>query len=753
MATSKGIILSDGTKVEFEPGDGTVTENKLSDDVKEKLNNGSGSVSSGTTTNPVTFTKMNYTNRQYTTSTDSFDGSSKLNNGTTENPLMLKSATVQMIEEATSQLSEEKVNVPTSGYGVAGQVLSTNGDGTTAWVDVSTVKKYLINLSLRKVSSSSTDASVEEGNAFSTTLTPVDGYSIESVAVVMGSTDITSTAYNSETNAVTIAAVTGNIYITAVASKVTSEILSTFKFKTTGWPEFSEDGAITISQTLYDEPMSGSAYWSIIYPGEISGGTLEIKFNKTVTSGGLDVAVYAVNSDATIAYDSTTQQKNNVMKWYGALSGGGTTYVTADITLEIPDGYYPFIWIRNGGLLLDGETSGGNYVVQQHIYNGDISFVVTDPNASDTDDEDGILTVDSDLLTTYASATTSAVTSVASTTTSGLNTEWATTIETAKNLWMLDANGNIDKIPLIVTTDQHGFFSYGYDKVMTFISEIVDWYQIGQVINLGDTTDLWADADTDNPLTKCASLDTYLDCVACIPNSKRIDVFGNHDTWKNYYIESVLCPQNYLSKYFRNVKARRFDNYGDFVIYDDNYNVKYVCMACYAYDNNLGGYSHQSMHPDGIRAVIKELEKDDGYDVITLSHAALTFTTMTDPIEGDTFQNDALFYYTIKTDALWSARKNKTSGSFTDELGITYSFDFSNCNSDYLCHLCGHMHKDGYAYAGDAVLQESFDCWYASPYAIHFVLVDRENQQLNVWKVDSTPQYQNYQVPFSPTTE
>lgn len=62
------------------------------------------------------------------------------------------------------------------------------------------------------VTSSNKRKSAEEGSSYSTTLTGVEEG--DTVTVTMGGTDLTTTAYNSETNKVTIATVTGDIVIT-----------------------------------------------------------------------------------------------------------------------------------------------------------------------------------------------------------------------------------------------------------------------------------------------------------------------------------------------------------------------------------------------------------------------------------------------------------------------------------------------------------------------------------------------------------
>lgn len=78
---------------------------------------------------------------------------------------------------------------------------------------------YNVEQNLTNITSSYTNNTVEEGTEFTATLTAASTYTIddESVVVKMGGVDITAMAYDSGT--VTIAAATGNISITAVATK------------------------------------------------------------------------------------------------------------------------------------------------------------------------------------------------------------------------------------------------------------------------------------------------------------------------------------------------------------------------------------------------------------------------------------------------------------------------------------------------------------------------------------------------------
>lgn len=77
-----------------------------------------------------------------------------------------------------------------------------------------------ITNSLSHVSNSNAAVSVEDGAAYTATLTADSGYTMGNVAIKMGGTDITSTAYTASTGAISIAKVTGDVTITAVAMKI-----------------------------------------------------------------------------------------------------------------------------------------------------------------------------------------------------------------------------------------------------------------------------------------------------------------------------------------------------------------------------------------------------------------------------------------------------------------------------------------------------------------------------------------------------
>lgn len=81
---------------------------------------------------------------------------------------------------------------------------------------------HSITNALTNVTTNNDAVAAEYGTAYSATIAAADGYTMSSVTVTMGGTDITATAYNSDTGVISIAAVTGDVVITANATKAVS---------------------------------------------------------------------------------------------------------------------------------------------------------------------------------------------------------------------------------------------------------------------------------------------------------------------------------------------------------------------------------------------------------------------------------------------------------------------------------------------------------------------------------------------------
>ena len=85
-------------------------------------------------------------------------------------------------------------------------------------IDAEPSNSYSISISADNAAYSNTETSIAEGSSYTNIITPNDGYSIDSVTVTMGGSDITSSAYSNGT--ITIDAVIGDIVIIVVTNAV-----------------------------------------------------------------------------------------------------------------------------------------------------------------------------------------------------------------------------------------------------------------------------------------------------------------------------------------------------------------------------------------------------------------------------------------------------------------------------------------------------------------------------------------------------
>lgn len=698
-----------------------------------------------------------------------------------------KAADAKAVGDALRSLSEEKVSLPkaedgTAIPGTAGWYAVSDGAGGITWVESAPstggggeTTTHGIVWDLTNVTSSNNAVSVADGASLIAMLTAADGYTLGDVTVTMGG-EVVTDVWNADTATVTIASVTGDVMISCAGVEIPSIVDTTAKIaaydKGYYWGaqmEASEySGACVTEPYRYAQDVdklkahanydatndcmtSVTMFPKVMYyvPNAkfIEAGNSLVSA-KTKIALYRDDTIYNISSMTLNKETGTTSGGKDTNFLYG--TGIAFTLFTADVDdsyayWSVADNQIAPVGVRHGDVIFAGKNTP---------YYGMANIDGTMAGGGSGTENASALSVDDDYAMDYGISTLSLVTdeSARVATDTGLDVAYASVIEEAKNAWMVEANGNTDKIPLIIHTDQHGNFS---KPLWDTIGKMVDWYEISKVANLGDTISAWADADADHPLTKNVELEAYIESMESVPYSKRIEVFGNHDTWKIVDGNTVgLSPQNYLRKYFKNIYARGKDNYGNMVVYDDRYNVKYLIISGMAYDSEIGGYSHYVIPSASWDWIIDQLEMADGYDVVVMSHVPLgsAGATATDPtgeISGETVGS---FSWVARTD-LWTARKNKTSGSFTDQYGVTHAYDFTRCDGELLCGLHGHQHYDGYYYAGDALLDAFFDAYYISPRAIHFVLIDRENRQLNVWKVDDTPQVQNYQIPLDKPAE
>lgn len=309
-------------------------------------------------------------------------------------------------------------------------------------------------------------------------------------------------------------------------------------------------------------------------------------------------------------------------------------------------------------------------------------------------------------------------------TTITLSPSYINILKTSWNAMVAETDGHYNRIPFIAYTDQHGLFN-NVNAVMNAIEDNCDLSKISKIINLGD----------------CTSNSDLAKVVAWLPLDKQINVIGNHD------MEALnpLADHTPIMKYFPcGGNARQFNRNEWWTIIDDLRNVKYIVVNNFempAGENRY--YWYQSA--EQVEWFAKELAKADGYDVVILSHSYFDdggtaykrdgtirnrYPTIW-PWSKDTTANTAFH-------SLLAARKNKTSGTYTDSDGHSIPYDFTNCDSELLMALHGHDHIESYEHLTNSITDYVFECFYndvGTNNTVYFGYIDRVAKKFKNWKL------------------
>ena len=180
------------------------------------------------------------------------------NNDVTVNPTSLTFTssnyntpqTVTATVARDSDITSDDCQITMASAGVSSQSFNVQIND----IDVSEpeVTSYTITKNLTNVTISNSATSVNKNSSYSATLTANSGHELSTVTVTMGGTDITSSSYSNGT--ITISNVTGNIVITANATKQASS------------PDTEETVAVNNLVVHFDgrdvEAGSKQAYWT-----------------------------------------------------------------------------------------------------------------------------------------------------------------------------------------------------------------------------------------------------------------------------------------------------------------------------------------------------------------------------------------------------------------------------------------------------------------------------------------------------------
>lgn len=309
-------------------------------------------------------------------------------------------------------------------------------------------------------------------------------------------------------------------------------------------------------------------------------------------------------------------------------------------------------------------------------------------------------------------------------TTTHLVTNFMNTLKASWNAMLAECDGNYYRIPIMAYTDQHGDWN-NVNAVLNAVDANCDWNKLSKVLQLGD----------------CTGNEALAKVVAWMPFGKQINVIGNHD------MENLnpLADHTPIMKYFPCDNGRQFNGNEWWTIIDDKYNVKYIVV------NDLEmpeGESHTHWYQSlaQVEWMISELEKADGYDIIICSHCYFDDDTSTAAKRDGTSYNRESTLWPWSRDltanasfhSLLAARKNKTSGTYTDADGHSVPYDFRNCNSELLIAFHGHDHTESYQQLTNSITSYAFECFYTGvgkDYTFYFGYIDRKEKKFKNWKL------------------
>lgn len=342
------------------------------------------------------------------------------------------------------------------------------------------------------------------------------------------------------------------------------------------------------------------------------------------------------------------------------------------------------------------------------------------------------------------------------------STEYQHTILQARDEWKVGYRADNTVIPLMFHTDQHRYLRYAGDT-FRYLSLAINWAEVSAIANLGDVC---------GATYNTSDLDAMVNCLAPIPTSKKIGVWGNHDCQLRGDEGSGYSYKALDNTQFTTLKNTYFDNsgYGDstYHVYDNRNNeyvidkahgIKYCILSTWYFNSEGQVYYDPQLSSDAVDAWIAMLSAVDNYDLIILSHIEPYYYTSwyypaVDGGQGGygTHGMDHISKVTPMTqiNQLIADRKTKSSGSIVDYGGVTHSYNFSNCTSDILCWFAGHEHGDFYQWdANGTVPVVIFDAMGYDNHPFYMVNVDRTNQLVDIWKVDDSPTFYNFQIPFT----
>lgn len=257
-----------------------------------------------------------------------------------------------------------------------------------------------------------------------------------------------------------------------------------------------------------------------------------------------------------------------------------------------------------------------------------------------------------------------------------INAAWLASAETQRDAAKMLCQASSDAIPFFIMTDGHGRYNE-CNKGCHNLAESVMRYIPN--IQLGDYASYYNyGANPADHARTSAGISNYI-CA-----------MGNHEFMSKATGDIPDLP-TLVASYVPNDAIIGSSTYGYYKKLDTKYNVKWLVTQPHIPDaNNSSGFVTK-MTSDQYAWLIDELETNDGFDIVLVQHEGLNGTYT--KLDGTTYNVN---YPAIDINTILSARKAKTAGSYTDSYGVTHTFDFRSCTSDFLCSLHGHWHVVSY---------------------------------------------------------
>lgn len=197
-----------------------------------------------------------------------------------------------------------------------------------------------ITYNLTNCRSSSSVTSVENGKGYSTALSVLGGYSITTVSVTMGGTDVTSQYYHS--GSISIPRVTGDVVITAVATKSVNSITATYTQSGTVYTDDDIDSLksdLVVTATYNDSSTETVPSADYELSGTLASGTSTITVTyesktTTFTVNNVVAPLYSIPDFAEQTITGSTRSQT-VSKTNGIYTMTGTLN---DVVYIYPDG-------------------------------------------------------------------------------------------------------------------------------------------------------------------------------------------------------------------------------------------------------------------------------------------------------------------------------------------------------------------------------------------------------------------------------